>query len=126
LTHQTYFNLTTELRNILFRERELLRAGYPVETLTLVERKSDIMRQLEPLIAAWEKGDVEQGEIQQLKEISSLALENKERFNAVRNGLNSLIERLSEHGSGTRIGAYDQSGQQRKFERSTGSYKKSI
>jgi len=106
-----------ELRDLLLKERDLLRAGYPVETISLVEKKTEIMQQLGPLIDAWEQGQVADHEVGDLKEIIALAEENALRFNAVRNGMRSLIERLSELSAGTQIGAYDESGKQLQFGR---------
>lgn len=118
--------LTDQLRDILMQERDLLRSGYPVESISLVEEKTEIMAKLGPIVEAWERGEVAGDEIESLQEVISLAQENALRFNAVRNGLRSLIERMSELKSGTQIGAYDQTGNQMQFRRTTGSYKKSI
>lgn len=118
--------LTDDLIDLLKRERELLRAGYPVQTIGLVKEKTELMMELAPLIDAWERGEVADDEISRLQQVSALAQENATHLSAVKNGLSSLMERLSTHAGNTQIGAYDQSGKQLQFKRSTGTYKKSI
>lgn len=114
------------LRDLLRKERDLLRDGYPVESISLVKEKTELLSQLGPLIESWERGVVADAEIQLLEEIKSLATENSARFNAVKNGLKSLIERFAESSAVTQIGAYDQAGKPLQFQRATGSYKVSV
>jgi len=115
-----------DLKDVLIRERDLLREGYPVATIALVKEKTEIMMDLGPLIDAWERGEVANDEIDQLKEISSLAQQNATRLNAIKNGMSSLLQRLAEQSDQTHIGAYDQSGNQMRFQRGSGVYKKSV
>jgi len=114
------------LRDLLIKERDLLRDGYPVESISLVKEKTELMLHLGPLIDSWERGIVADPEIQLLEEIKSLATENSARFNAIKNGLKSLIERFTESSAVTQIGAYDQAGKPLQFQRATGSYKVSV
>ena len=124
---QTFYSeLTSELKDILLRERDLLKAGHAAETAGLVKRKTEIMHELWPHIDAVEKGEASQDKLEEFVELRDLATENALRFASVQNGLRSLLERLADQNDNTRIGAYDQSGKQMQFDRSSGAYKKSL
>ena len=124
--HSSFQRLTHQLRDVLLKERDLLRDGYPFESISLVKEKTELMLQLGPLIDSWERGKVADEEIEIFEEIKSLARENSARFVAIKNGLKSLIERFSDSRAGSRIGAYDQMGKPIQFQRGTGSYKVSV
>ena len=126
MSSQQVSQLTTELRDLLILERDLLRAGNAAETAALVDRKLELMKDLGPIMETWTKGRTPPNQLQTLSEVQKLASENALHFESVRNGLSSLIERLDRSSETTRIGTYDQYGNQMKFQRSEGRYKKSI
>ena len=126
MTTQTVAELMNDLRTLLMQERKLLRAGNAVETAALVDRKLEIMRALNPIIEAWTAETAPKADLENLADIQKLASENALHFASVRNGLSSLIERLDANSGNTRIGTYDQYGNQMKFDRGEGAYRKSV
>ena len=126
MTTQTISELTTELYDLLIQERDLLRAGNAVETAALVDRKLELMRSLTPIIDSWSAENTPAIHMQALSNIQNIASENARHFESVRNGLSSLIERLDANSDTTRIGTYDQYGNQMKFNRGEGGYRKSV
>ena len=123
---QEVSKLTTELCDLLMRERDLLRAGNAAETADLVDRKLELMSSLNPIIDSWVPGSVPAHHIEALSNIQKIASENALHFESVRNGLSSLIDRISANSDATRIGTYDQYGNQMKFDRGEGGYRKSV
>ena len=126
MTGHNVSELTAELRDLLMRERELLRAGDAVQTAELVERKLEIMRSLNPIIDSWTVETAPRIHLDELSNIQKIASENSLHFESVRNGLSSLIERLDTNSEHARIGTYDQYGNQMKFNRGEGGYRKSV
>ena len=126
MTAQNVSELTRELRDLLIQERDLLRAGNAVETAALVDRKLEIMRSLNPIIDSWTAESAPKIHLDALSNIQKIASENALHFESVRNGLSSLIERLDANSDVTRIGTYDQHGNQMKFNRGEGGYRKSV
>lgn len=119
-------DITRELRELLIEERDLLKSGHAAETIELAGRKRELIETLEPLMNSWAAQHVPPAQFKAVAEIQTLAKENALHFNSVRNGLRSLIERLDSHSENSKIGAYDQYGNQMKFTRSEGGYKKSV
>lgn len=118
--------ITSELHALLIQERDLLKAGRAAETISLSERKRELIETLEPLMNSWAAEHVPPAQIKAVSEIQTLAKENSQHFEAVRNGLRSLLDRLDSHSENAKIGTYDQYGNQMKFTRSEGGYKKSV
>ena len=125
---QNISELTTELRDLLLQERDLLRAGNAAQSAGLVDRKLELMKALNPIMESLSGSGpgIPQAQIAVLSDIQKLATENAMHFDSVRNGLRSLIERLDKTSESTRIGTYDQHGNQMKFNRGEGVYRKSV
>lgn len=123
---QQVTEITTELKQLLLEERDLLKAGKAAETIKLSDRKQTLMETLDPIMNSWAPRNVPPAQIQAISEIQGLAKENSIHFASVRNGVRSLIERLDSNSENTSIGTYDQYGNQMKFRRSEGGYKKSV
>ncbi len=126
MNSQDVSGLTTELRDLLILERDLLRAGDAPKTAALVDRKLELMKELNPIMESWMSGGFPKTQLDVLTEVQKIASENALHFESVRNGLTSLIERLDTNSESTRIGTYDQYGNQMKFNRGEGGYRKSV
>ena len=123
---QQVTTITSELQELLLEEHKLLKAGKAADTIKLTDRKQTLMGALNQIMNSWAPRNVPPAQVKAISDIQGLAKKNSLHFEAVRNGLRSLIERIDSNSENTRIGAYDQYGNQMKFQRSEGGYKKSV
>jgi len=126
MTQTSLLNATRELSAILSQEATFLADGRITEIADLNTEKTQAVRAFENALSAADGIGLSHIERQEVDATISLARENLQRLSVMRNGLNSLANRLSNLDSGTKVGAYSASGQKLSFERGTNTLAKKI
>lgn len=124
--NKTSSPVSKKLREILEAERDLLKQGMASDTLSLAQEKMSKMQEFQAYYSAIKPDAVSTADLQEVAAISQLARENAILFEAVRNGLNSVIERLEGLSANSYVGAYDKSGSKVAFNGAQGRYVKKI
>lgn len=116
--------ISTRLRDILLEERQLLKDMDVQQLVARSTEKLELTKTLDTLLAEGDKLGTagETGRV--LEKIVQLAKENGQYFNAVRQGMTNVIDRISQNGETTSAGTYNQYGEQLKFRGSVGGYLK--
>lgn len=112
------------LRDVLVAERQLLIAGQPGETTTLIAEKLGAMEELEKAFGTLEPGEVPAAYRAEMVEIVQLAKENSVHFEAIRHGMRRAIQRLESLHASAYVGSYTQTGGQMAFTEVTGQFLK--
>ena len=94
------------LRSILEAERELLMAGNAAGTIDLMDDKLEAMKAFEGFVASGEGESFSQEDRAAIESVIQMATENAAHFEAIRNGLESIISRLGQLDSDSYVGAY--------------------
>lgn len=114
--------ITARLRDILVDERHLLKAMDVRQLVVRSEEKLQLTKALDAALA--ENGNQaiadETGRV--LEKIVQLARENGQYFNAVRQGMTNVIDRISQNSETTSAGTYNQYGEQLRFRGAAGGY----
>lgn len=115
-----------EMEDILRLERGLLSAGEARGAAELSDRKLTALASFQALLESGAFRAAPQEARLQIERIAALARENAALLEAVRNGLQSLMARISQTGSSTYVGSYGQGGVQLAFPHATGGYVKRV
>ncbi|MFN3312052.1 MAG: hypothetical protein ACK46Q_01120 [Hyphomonas sp.] len=116
----------TEMEDILLLERSFLAAGEAREAAELSGRKLSALADFQALLESGAFRAAPQEARAQIERIADLAQENAALLEAVRNGLQSLMTRISRTGGSTYVGSYGQGGAQLAFPQATGGYVKRV
>lgn len=114
------------MEEILELERSLLEAGRAREAADLSQQKLEALGMLQTLAESGAlKGASSQVRAQAAR-ISGLAHENAALLEAVRNGINSLLTRITQAGGSAYVGSYGHRGAQLTFSQAAGSYHRRV
>ena len=126
MTQTSLLKSTRELSHILSQEASLLAEGRLSEIADLNVEKTDAVRAFENALTAADSVGISHTERREVDATLALARENLQRLSVMRNGLNSLANRLSNLDSGTKVGAYSATGHKLSFDRGTNTLAKKI
>lgn len=112
------------LEDVLLAERDFLLAGQVREAAALVEDKLAALEAFEGAAAAFGAGGAPAQVRALIGRVIQMAEENAVHLWAVRNGLSSLIGRVSGAGQDAYAGVYGKGGSQMAFPQATGQYRK--
>lgn len=126
MKQDTAKRITQKLKDILEAERNLLKQGMAMETLSLAQEKMTTMQDFQTFYSNASADTISDTDLREIEVISQMARENAILFEAVRNGLTSVIERLESISANAYVGAYDHSGSKVAFNGARGRYLKKI
>ncbi|MFN7054795.1 hypothetical protein [Hyphomonas sp.] len=115
-----------QMEALLDQERQLLQEGRAREAAALSGQKLEALGGVQALM---ESGILSGGDAAlraQVARISKRAQENTILLEAVRNGINSLLIRMSQSAAGVHVGSYGHKGAQLTFTQATGGYLKRV
>lgn len=112
------------LEDVLLAERDFLLAGQVREAASLVEDKIAALEAFEGAAAVFGAGGAPAPVRALIGRIVQMAEENAIHLDAVKNGLSSLIGRISSASQDAYAGVYGQGGAQMAFPQATGLYRK--
>jgi hypothetical protein len=115
-----------DMEDILQRERSLLSAGEAREAAALSEHKLSALAAFQSQLESGAFRAAPREARAQIERIAALARENAALLEAVRNGLQSLMTRMSQTSDTTYVGSYGQGGAQLAFRQATGGYIKRV
>lgn len=119
-------NISSVLKEILLKERELLVEGRANDALSLKDQKENALENLTEALQSLQSSSGVGDNLFYLKDIIRLAKANEIHFIAVRNGLRNLMSRLASTDASSQAGVYNQYGNQIRFSGATGGYIKKI
>lgn len=112
------------LEDILLAERDFLLSGQVREAASLVEDKIAALEAFEGAAASFAPVGAPAAVRALIGRVVQMAEENAVHLEAVRNGLSSLIGRVSGGGQDAYAGVYRQGGGQMAFPQASGQYRK--
>lgn len=112
------------LEDVLLAERDFLLSGQVREAASLVEDKLAALEAFEGAAASLGAGGGTAPIRALIGRVVQMAEENAVHLEAVKNGLSSLIGRVSSAGQDAYAGVYRQGGAQMAFPQATGQYRK--
>ncbi|HPE46796.1 MAG TPA: hypothetical protein PLR76_00290 [Hyphomonas sp.] len=124
MTKGSLADTTTQLRDLLTQERELLLTGRAREAVALVEPKLAAIQHIESFLGGGQAGAVSAEDRREIQAIMWLARENSVHFEAIRNGLRHAIERLGSMHGNAYVGSYGRDGTKVAFSGATGSFQR--
>ncbi|WP_084420358.1 hypothetical protein [Henriciella litoralis] len=114
------------LRDILREEHDALLAGRAGTASALLPAKMKAMEVFDEVTSNQELIRKTPGFRERLGEIVTLSKENAAHFAAVRNGVNSVISRMSTMSTTAYVGAYGADGGKTAFSKAVGGYEKKV
>lgn len=123
VSDQAFAAVLARLREILGVERDLLLTGRAKEAVSLIEEKSDVLRQVETALEAQDPNSIPSAQRREIEAVFQLAEENAMHFEAVRNGLRNAIGRIEAMHANAYVGSYGKDGGKVPFSEATGQYR---
>ena len=115
-------DVAARLHDILTEENICLRSARVGDAVSLSTKKADAAASFEALLTRSRAETLTARDKEIIEKISALAEENAAHLTAARNGIRSLIDRLSATNSDSFVGAYSRFGDRIPFTGATGNY----
>lgn len=117
-------DVVERVQSVLFAEKRYLVAGQTHEVVGLVKEKMAALETFHALFSKLSPDQVQSDLRQRVEDVIALASENASHFEAMRNGLRSVISRLGSLTEESYVGAYRLDGGKTAFSKASGGYLK--
>jgi len=115
-----------QIKELLLEESKLLRAVRVSEAADLASQKSAALKSWQSAIAAHDQASFPREVLDVISEIVHIAIENSQRYLAIKSGIENVISRVTMSSSNAFVGAYSHTGSRILFSNSTGVYSKRV